>query len=65
MKLFSLVLSVAVFFVSLYFFMLDVVSANSIPDIIYLALLCILMAICIVGVIINWDYFRNKKRSAS
>ena len=65
MKLFSLVLSVAVFFVSLYFFMLDVASANSIPDVIYLALLCILMAICIVGVIINWDYFRNKKRSAS
>lgn len=65
MKLFSLVLSVTVFFISLYFFVADVASAGGFTDVIYLTLLCILMAICIVGIIINWDFFRKGKRGVS
>ena len=62
MKLFSLVLSVIVFFVSLYFFIIKVPYIDSFNDIIYVSLLVTLMAICIVGVIINWEFFRSKNR---
>lgn len=62
MKLFSLVLSITVFFISLYFFIIKIPFIDSLNDIIYISLLVTLMAICILGVIINWDFFRAKKR---
>jgi membrane protein DedA with SNARE-associated domain len=62
MKVFSFVLSVVVFFVSLYYFIVKVPNINTLNDIIYIALLCILMAICIVGVIVNWEIFDNRSK---
>ncbi|KGO91938.1 hypothetical protein [Flavobacterium subsaxonicum] len=62
MKLFSLILSVIVFFVSLYFFVLEIPYVDGLNDIIYASLLVILMTICIVGVIINWEFFRLYKQ---
>ncbi|RDI14541.1 hypothetical protein DEU42_102238 [Flavobacterium sp. AG291] len=61
MKLFSLILSIIVFIVSLYFFVLKIDDIDSVNDIIYVSLLLVLMAICIVGVIINWEFFRQRK----
>jgi hypothetical protein len=60
MKLFSLILSVIVFFISLYFFVLELPVSDALNDMIYVSLLVILMAICIVGIIINWSFFRRK-----
>ena len=60
MKLFSFILSVAVFFVALYFFAIKVTFIDTLNDVIYISLLITLMAICIVGVIINWGIFRKK-----
>lgn len=61
MKLFSLVLSVIVFFASIYFFTLKISEVNTENDVIYVALLVILMAICVVGVMINWEFFDRKR----
>ncbi|QYJ67697.1 hypothetical protein [Flavobacterium litorale] len=62
MKLFSLVLSIIVFFISLYFFSDKVSEIYSLNDFIYVSLLGILMTICITGIIINWDILiKNKK----
>lgn len=63
MKLFSLILSVVVFFGSLYFFVLKVCDVDSLNDWIYVSLLVTLMAICVVGVIINWEFFRKRKNN--
>lgn len=63
MKLFSLILSVVVFFGSLYFFVLKVSDIDSLNDWIYVSLLVTLMAICVVGVIVNWEIFRKKKNN--
>lgn len=61
MKLFSLILSVVMFFVSLYFFFDKIPFVESFNDGIYISLLVLLMAICVTGVIINWDVFRKKR----
>lgn len=63
MKLFSLILSVIVFFGSLYFFVLKIPHVESLNDYIYISLLVILMAICVVGVIINWEFFSRRKKN--
>lgn len=63
MKLFSLLLSVTVFFISLYFFVLKIPFIDSLNDVIYVSLLVVLMAICILGVIINWEFFRRRKKN--
>ncbi|MCO6148700.1 hypothetical protein [Flavobacterium sp. NRK1] len=63
MKLFSLILSILVFFTSLYFFILKITDIDSLNDVIYVSLLLVLMAICIVGVIINWEFFERRKKS--
>ena len=63
MKLFSLLLSLIVFFASLYFFTLKIPEVNTDNDIIYIALLVILMAICVVGVLINWEFFTRKRNT--
>jgi len=62
MKLFSLLLSVAVFFITLYFLVIQIPLTDTSNDIIYVLLLCLLMIICIVGVIINWEFFDRFKR---
>ncbi|MEL1244496.1 hypothetical protein AAEO56_09505 [Flavobacterium sp. DGU11] len=62
MKLFSLLLSVTVFFVSLYFFILELPVRVGLNDIIYVSLLVILMAICVVGIIINWGLLYRRIR---
>ena len=63
MKLFSLILSVTVFFITLYFFSIKVSGViDSLNDVIYISLLVVLMAICITGVIINWEFFKFKKQ---
>jgi len=61
MKLFSLILSIVVFFISLYFFIISVSSVDTFDEVIYISLLGILMVICITGVIINWEFFRQRK----
>ncbi|MCW4470070.1 hypothetical protein OGH69_13925 [Flavobacterium sp. MFBS3-15] len=61
MRLFSLILSIIVFIISLYFFVLEFPVSGDVNDLIYIALLAILMIICVVGVIINWSLL--KKRS--
>ena len=63
MKLFSLLLSIMVFFTSLYFFILKIPNVSTLNDFIYISLLIVLMAICIVGVIINWEFFERRKKS--
>ncbi|WP_188619559.1 hypothetical protein [Flavobacterium suaedae] len=62
MKLFSLILSIVVFFVSLYFFFDKIPFVESFNDGIYISLLVLLMAICVTGVIINWEVFRKNKK---
>lgn len=64
MKLFSLILSIITFVVSLYFFIIKVAEVDTFDEFIYVSLLCILMAICITGIIINWGLVtkqRNKR----
>ncbi|RYJ42561.1 hypothetical protein NU09_2347 [Flavobacterium beibuense] len=63
MKLFSLLLSIIVFTISLYFFSIKIGYVNSLDDVIYISLLVTLMAICVVGVIINWEIFKKKDKS--
>lgn len=63
MKLFSLILSVIVFFGALYFFAIKIDSVSTLDDVIYISLLVTLMAICVVGVIINWEFFRTRKKN--
>ena len=63
MKLFSLALSVAVFFISLYYFIVEIdYGVKTFNDVIYTLLLLILMTICVTGVIINWNALSAKKR---
>lgn len=62
MKLFSLLLSITVFFVSLFFFLDKIPIMDSFNDMIYVSLLALLMAICIIGVIINREYFSKNKK---
>lgn len=61
MKLFSFILSVIVFFITLYFFVLKIPYVETFDDTIYISLMCILMVICILGVLINMEIFRNAK----
>lgn len=61
MKVFSLILSVIVFFTALYFFIDKITAIDSLNDAIYIMLLIILKIICIVGIIINWELFERKK----
>jgi hypothetical protein len=63
MKLFSFVLSVAMFFISLYFFVLKILYIDTLNDVIYVSLLVVLMAICVVGVMVNWEIFEGKSQS--
>ncbi len=64
MKVFSFILSVVVFIASLYYFVLKIPYVDSLNDIIYVTLLVILMAICIIGIIVNWEIFNKRKRNS-
>ncbi len=63
MKLFSLILSVLVLIAALYFFLIKIGDVDSLNDIIYISLLVTLMAICVVGIIINWEFFKRRKQN--
>jgi len=63
MKLFSLILSVIMFFVALYFFVMKIPYVDSLDEVIYISLLVTLMAICITGVIINWEFFGRRRKN--
>ncbi|HLN96457.1 MULTISPECIES: hypothetical protein [unclassified Flavobacterium] len=62
MKILSLVLSVAVFFTSGYFFITDFRASTDMNYLIYMSLLAILMLICIVGVMINLPLLLRSRR---
>lgn len=62
MKILSLVLSVAVFFTSGYFFITDFRAAADMNYLIYMSLLAILMLICVVGVMINLPLLLRSRR---
>ncbi len=65
MKLFSLLLSIIVFFVSLYFLVGEITyGIYTFNEVIYILLLVILMVICVTGVIINWSVFSKKRRGS-
>jgi hypothetical protein len=63
MKLFSLVLSILTFAVSLYFFIMKIADVDTFDEIIYVSLLITLMAICITGIIINWSLVKKQRNS--
>ncbi len=63
MKLFSLILSVLTFVVSLYFFILRIPYVDTFDEVIYVSLLIILMAICITGIIINWGLIKKQRKN--
>lgn len=67
MKLLSLVLSVVMFFVSLYWFIIKISSDRAffMDDYIYVAILVVLIFICITGIMINSSYFTAKKRKSA
>lgn len=58
MKLFTLILSASVFFISAYFFATDFTFSSEINHIIYMSMLMILMCICVIGMIINVSLIR-------
>ncbi|KOS05389.1 hypothetical protein AM493_04585 [Flavobacterium akiainvivens] len=63
MKLFSLILSVLTFIVSLYFFVLKIPYVDTFDEIIYVSLLITLMAICVTGLIINWSLIKKQRNN--
>jgi hypothetical protein len=63
MRLICFILSVVVFFISLYFFILKVPEIVTFNDTIYILLLVVLMAICVLGVLINIKVFDRARSS--
>lgn len=62
MKVLSLLLSIAVFGISIYFFYNDFRFSTEINYLIYMSTLAILICICIVGMLINIPLIRQEKR---
>lgn len=62
MKIVSLLLSIAVFGVSVYFFTIDFRFSTESNYLIYMSMLIILMCICIVGMLINIPLIRQERR---
>ncbi|WP_026704266.1 hypothetical protein [Flavobacterium soli] len=62
MKTLSLILSIAVFFIAGYFFVVDFTASTEMNYLIYMSLLVILMLICIVGVMINLPLILRQRR---
>ena len=62
MKVLSLILSVVVFTVAGYFFVVDFRSSTEMNYLIYMSLLVILMLVCVVGVMINLPMIIRQRR---
>lgn len=62
MKALSLLLSIIVFFVAGYYFVIDFYQSGEINHFIYMSLLVVLMLICIVGVLINVPMIIKERR---
>lgn len=62
MKVLSLILSIIVFFVSVYFFIIDFRLSSESNYLIYMSTLLILMSICVVGMLINIPLIRQERR---
>lgn len=62
MKVVSLILSITVFCVSVYFFVIDFRLSAEYNYLIYMSMLVILMSICVVGMLINIPLIKQEKR---
>ncbi|MDI1256802.1 MAG: hypothetical protein PSV16_11955 [Flavobacterium sp.] len=62
MKILSLLLSVTVFTVAGYFFVIDFRNSTEMNYLIYMSLLVVLMLVCIVGVMINLPMILSERR---
>lgn len=62
MKVLSLILSIVVFCVSVYFFVIDFRFSVESNYLIYMSTLVILMSICVVGMLINIPLIRQERR---
>jgi len=62
MKVLSLILSIAVFGVSIFCFISDFRISSELNYLIYMTLLFILMSICIVGMLINVPLILQERR---
>ncbi len=54
MRVFSLILSVTAFTITLYFLLAYFPDVTSVNGLIYLGIMLILLMVCITGIIINW-----------
>jgi hypothetical protein len=54
MRIFSLILSLTSFVITLYFLVTDFPDIATLNGVIYLGIMLILLMVCIMGVIINW-----------
>jgi len=61
MKLFSLLLSIIVFFVTCFFLVNDFKYSIEMNHIIYMTLLVVLLFIAIVGILINFNYLLEQR----
>lgn len=62
MKTLSLILSVAVFLVAGYYFVIDFQMSGEVNYLLYMSLLVVLMLICVVGFLINIPFIVREKR---
>ena len=62
MKALSLLVSLAVFMVSGYFFVTQFNLSGELNHIIYMSLLLVLMLVCVVGILINVPLILSEKR---
>lgn len=62
MKVFSLILSIITFIITLYFLIADFPKINEVNDVIYICLLIILLVICFTGILINKPIFNRERR---
>lgn len=62
MRILSLILSLTVFAVAGYFFVVDFEATTELNYLIYMSLLVILMMICVVGVLINYPMIIRQSR---
>lgn len=63
MKMFSFIISLLTFLVSLFYLIFDFPDLDNTNGIIYFSMLSILILICIIGVIVNMPiHFKNHRR---
>jgi len=59
MKVFSFILSVITFTITLFFLVTDFPKLTSVNGAIYVAIMFVLLMICIMGIILNWPLVRR------